>query len=150
MTNESRQQQVHTATWTIRDDDDGDGPYWDGFCPGDKDGDRLPDGQPLVMYPTHWPVGTRVTTTEPEAPEFYARLVSSSKAEASETRRLRAELTEALAALREAEAGLVFAGADQPVEEGAFVPAPTLALRSVRQAMNRADGLEVGPGEAGS
>ena len=43
-------------------------------------------------------------------------------------------------ALREAEAGLEFAGADKPVADGEFVPAPTLALRAVRAALAEAEG----------
>lgn len=45
---------------------------------------------------------------------------------------------ELVAALREAEAGLEFAGADKLMPAGEFVPAPLLALRAVRAALSRA------------
>jgi hypothetical protein len=48
-----------------------------------------------------------------------------------------------LNALKEAEVGLEFAGADKVVPEGRFVPAPTLALRAVRAAIALAEGKEV-------
>jgi hypothetical protein len=35
--------------------------------------------------------------------------------------------------LHEAESGLLFAGADKKIRRGTFVPAPTLALRKVRE-----------------
>lgn len=54
--------------------------------------------------------------------------------------RLIAEAPSMLAALREAEAGLEFAGADQMVATGDFVPAPLLALRVVRAAIAAATG----------
>ena len=38
-------------------------------------------------------------------------------------------------ALRDAEVGLQFAGADIEIAEGDFVPTPTLALRNVRTAL---------------
>lgn len=51
-------------------------------------------------------------------------------------------------ALEEAEAGLCFAGADREVPADKFVPAPTLALRTVRRALTLARLGE--PKEAGS
>jgi hypothetical protein len=41
-------------------------------------------------------------------------------------------------ALREAEAGLEFAGADREIPEGDFVPSPTLALRNIRAMLAKA------------
>lgn len=46
-----------------------------------------------------------------------------------------ARVAEAVAALREAESGLWFAGADVNVPRGRFIPAPTLALITVRAAL---------------
>lgn len=58
--------------------------------------------------------------------------------------RLKAENTglqsrndELLEALREARVGLLFAGADQKIQPGDFVPTPTLALRAVRAALTK-------------
>jgi hypothetical protein len=45
-----------------------------------------------------------------------------------------------LDALREAEAGLEFAGADKLTEVGGFAPAPLAALRIVRAAIKKATG----------
>jgi hypothetical protein len=59
--------------------------------------------------------------------------------------RLIAAAPELLQALREAEAGLEFCGADKPVAEGGFVPTPTLALRVVRAAIAKATGAEPDP-----
>lgn len=68
-------ERFHSAWWEIRDDDDDDaGPYWYGYCEGDKDGDRLGDGEPLKMDPRHFPVGTRIDVEEPWDEEFYAKL----------------------------------------------------------------------------
>jgi hypothetical protein len=50
------------------------------------------------------------------------------------------QLLDLLTALREAEAGLEFAGADQLAATGDFVPAPLLALRAVRAAIAKATG----------
>ena len=55
--------------------------------------------------------------------------------------RLIAAAPDLLDALREAEAGLEFAGADKE-PEGQFVPAPTMALRIVRAAIAKAEGRE--------
>jgi hypothetical protein len=52
--------------------------------------------------------------------------------------RLIAAAPEMLEALKDAEAGLSFAGADVVVPEGTFVPTPTLALRAVRAAIAKA------------
>jgi len=48
-----------------------------------------------------------------------------------------------LEALKEAEAGLEFAGAEKEIPEGDFIPAPTLSLRIVRAAIAKAEGKEV-------
>lgn len=53
--------------------------------------------------------------------------------------RLIAAAPDMLAALKEAEAGLEFAGADKAIPEGDFVPAPTLSLRIVRTAIAKAE-----------
>jgi len=63
--------------------------------------------------------------------------------EADETRanaRLISEAPDLLEALREAEAGLEFAGADKLTEVGGFAPAPLAALRIVRAAIAKATG----------
>lgn len=54
--------------------------------------------------------------------------------------RLMAAAPGMLEALLDAEAGLLFAGADIEVPEGDFIPTPTLALRSVRAAIAKAKG----------
>jgi len=51
---------------------------------------------------------------------------------------LTATLPDLVEALREAEAGLLFAGADKTIPDGDFVPSPTLALRAVRSALSKA------------
>ena len=54
--------------------------------------------------------------------------------------RLIAAAPDLLEALREAEAGLEFAGADKLTEVGGFAPAPLAALRIVRAAIAKATG----------
>ena len=60
--------------------------------------------------------------------------------EACANARLIAAAPELLEALREAEVGLEFAGADKTIAEGDFIPTPTLALRAVRAAIAKATG----------
>lgn len=58
------------------------------------------------------------------------------RAELARARHVAGELMEAL---REAEAGLEFAGADIDIPEGDFVPSPTVSLRAVRAAIAKAE-----------
>ena len=69
-----KRERFHAAWWEIRDDDEGDGPYWEGCGEGDKEGTRMSDGEALMMSPSHFPVGTRVDVSEPEDPAFYEKL----------------------------------------------------------------------------
>lgn len=55
------------AGWFVLCEDDDGNRYWRGACgPDDKDESEFDVGEPLVLDPAHWPIGTRVETTVPE------------------------------------------------------------------------------------
>jgi hypothetical protein len=76
-----------TAHWTVDDDEDEPGnPFWRGAGSGDKEESIFDPGEPILMRPEHFPIGTRVEVTEPEDPEFYARLFQDQNKEPQSTR----------------------------------------------------------------
>ena len=72
--------------------------------------------------------------------EAFGRSANGGHPPAEANARLIAAAPELLEALREAEVGLEFAGADKTIAEGDFIPTPTLALRAVRAAIAKATG----------
>lgn len=63
-----------SAWFEIRQDDETGEVYWYGGGAGDKEATEMSKGEPLIMPPDHWPVGTRVDVTEPWDEEFYDKL----------------------------------------------------------------------------
>ena len=70
-----KRERFESAWWEVRDDEDEPGePFWYGAGSGDKEASEFDPGEPLIMDPRHFPVGTRVEISEPDDPEFYDRL----------------------------------------------------------------------------
>lgn len=61
-----RREHLGTLTLTADEDDDTVEPHWEGILSGSMDGDVFDPGQPLVLAPFAFPIGTTVTATCPE------------------------------------------------------------------------------------
>lgn len=51
----------------VKESDTGIGYYWDGWCEGDKDGERQADNAPLVLKPEHF-IGSQIVEIVPTCP----------------------------------------------------------------------------------
>lgn len=65
------------CVFTVKESDSGFGYYWDGYCEGDKEGDRQNDGEPLILSPEHF-IGSQIVEILPTCPkcgvQVYLRL----------------------------------------------------------------------------
>lgn len=59
---------IQRCVFEVKESDSGAGYYWDGWCEGDKQGDRLNDGQPLTLLPEHF-IGSTIVEILPTCPE---------------------------------------------------------------------------------